>query len=90
MKDTTNIVIPEISKYNVVVAELVSSFISGTILGVRSSTTSMRFIGLSLTGNGPVSTCVVISFSGDTITEYNQYSSWGQGATGIRNIRGIA
>lgn len=101
LKDTvigttdTSHTITDLSKYNLFMARINSSFAGGPAIGLRYSATEIRFFGTSLASGGAMTyTLAYMKTNGDAFTGWdtdgNYTTKWGTNVTGVSHIYGIA
>jgi len=85
---STSVSVPGLQNYKFFAAQMASSWKSGVAIGIRASTTLIRFVGISGTQNaGNVTSLMELTVSGNTVSSVT--AVLGSSATGITRIYGI-
>lgn len=88
--NANNVNIPEFGKYTFFVCMLNSSYNSGVAIGIRFSPNHVRFVGMSRSASGVVSSYIAVNTSAenhDIITAVS--GTPGEQVTGISQIYGV-
>ena len=85
---TSSVTVNGISQYNIFIAKMMSDYGSGVAVGIRYSSTNIRFVGISqYSSPSCVSSYLTLTMSGDTIVSVG--TSLGSDAKGIDAIYGV-